>query len=75
MSKQTNPNLSHLNIAEYLYNKSVRNITPAIIDCNGVAVHLFGGEEIPSEKFEAMYPLTLVSSNPKGLNADTTHIK
>ena len=75
MSKQTNPNLSHLNIAEVITNKSERSKATYIIYPEGESGYLYEGMMLREKDFENMYPVEIISSNPKGLNADTTHIK
>ena len=75
MSKQTSPNLSHLNIGEVILNKSERSKATFVIDSEGESYYLYCGMRLREKDFESMYPVEIIASNPKGLNKDGTHIK
>lgn len=54
-------------IGKYVYNKSMRHNTPFQI-CGKKTGYILNGEIIPTEKFEAMYPLEIVRPEVKGPN-------
>jgi len=75
MSAKNNPNLSHLNINEVISNRTERCKATFVIDEEGESYYLYCGMRLREKDFEQMYPVEIISSNPKGVNVDGTHIK
>ena len=57
-------------IGRYVHNKNMRKYTPFIISRKKTG-YILNGKVIPTEKFEAMYPLEIVRPEVKGPNPCT----
>jgi hypothetical protein len=68
-------NLSNLNITEVIDNKRERLKATYVIDKDGNCYYLYCGNQLREKDFERMFPVDIINNNPKGLNADTTHVK
>jgi hypothetical protein len=68
-------NLSQINWEEYFANKSERNKATYVITPDCKSHYLYEGMILREKDFEMMVPVEIIKTNPKGNNADTTHIK
>lgn len=75
MSAKPAINLSNLNINEVIDNKRERLKATYVIDDTGNTFYLYCGMKLKEKDFENMYPVEIVHTNPKGDNADGTHVK
>ena len=69
MPKPRPIDLKRLNIADYLFNKKVRD-TATFIFSPTQAFYSLKGQVIPKAEFEAKYSLEIINTNPKGKNPD-----
>ena len=69
MPKARPIDLSRLNISEYLFNKKAR-ATSTFVYSPTEQFFLVGEQKIQPKLFEALFPLQITNTNPKGTGKD-----
>ena len=69
MPKARPIDLSRLNISEYLFNKKARATTTFVYSPTE-QFFLVGEQKIQPKLFEALFPLHITNTNPKGTGKD-----